>query len=237
MNFKNKIRTCPIIVAAALAVLNPNFSFAQAQTPVIEDILPEKGAAAGHGQLITIQGLNLIKNSDLGATTVTFTSKKTGDCSDVFIFPSPSTSDELYVRLFNSGGPCDIGKGKYTVTVSTPDGTSNLWPYQVKSKPEAPILRKVLFPGEPGCPEDPPEIDICVQAYGTDTSHITAVFRQEHMKISVPLFMTVTSPTFGLVHGFKLPELTSGETASVQLFTTVNEVASKLSSPLEFTVP
>ncbi len=235
MDPRTKVHMCLILGAAIMAVLNPEPLMAQ--EPVIQAILPENGAAAGYGQMITIQGFNLIQLGNFAGTTVAFTNKKGDVCSDVFLYQAPSTANELYVRILNPAGPCDIGKGKYKVTVSTPDGTSDPWDFQVKKKPEAPILRKVLFPGDLGCPADSSDYDICVQAYGTDTSHITAVFRQDRMKISAPLITTIASPAMGLTHGFKLPELTSGETALVQLGTTVNEVDSKLSAPLLFTVP
>jgi hypothetical protein len=235
MNPRTKAHMCLILGAAIMAVLNAEPLMGQ--EPVIQAIVPESGSAAGEGQMITVQGFNLIQPDNFAGTTVTFTNKKGDACSDMFLFGGPSTDNELYVRILDPGGPCDIGKGKYKVTVSTPDGTSNPWNFQVKKKPEAPILRKVSFPGDPGCPADVSDYDICVQAYGTDTSHITAVFKQNHVKISVPLVATLTSPTLGLTHGFKLPALTSGKTAFVQLATTVNGVDSKLSSPLLFTVP
>jgi hypothetical protein len=235
MDPRTKVHMCLILVAAAIKILNPEPLMAQA--PMIQAIVPEKGSAAGYGQMITIQGSNLIQLGNFAETTVTFTNNKGDVCSDVFLFQGPSTVNELYVRILQPGGPCDIGKGKYQVTVSTPDGTSNPWEFQVKKKPEAPILRKVSFPGDTDCPADSSTYDICVQAYGTDTSNITAVFRQNGMKVLAPLISTISSATLGLTHGFKLPELTSGENALVQLGTTVNGVDSKLSLPLLFTVP
>jgi len=234
MNVTTKVHMCLILVAAAMAVLNPVPLMAQA--PVIQSIVPETAPSAGTGQMITIQGFNLIQG-DLEDTTVTFTKGKRRVCSDVFLLPSSSTANELYVRIYNPGGPCDIRKGKYNVTVTTlAGGTSNAWGFQVQPKPQAPIPRKVLLAGGPDCPGSI-DYNICVQAYGTDTSGITAVFSQNDTEVSAPLVTTITGGTLGLIHGFKLPELTSGETALVQLRTTVDEVDSDLSFALLFTVP
>lgn len=234
MNVTTKVHICLILAAAAMAVLNPVPLMAQA--PVIQSIVPGNAPSAGYGQMITIQGFNLIQGN-FDDTTVTFTKGKRRACSNVFLFEGPSTANELYVRIYNPGGPCDIRNGKYNVTVTTlAGGTSNPWGFQVKPKPQAPIPRKVLLAGDPDCPGSD-DYDICVQAYGTDTSGITAVFSQNDTEVSAPPVTTITGGTLGLIHGFKLPELTSGETALVKLRTTVGAVDSDLSFALLFTVP
>jgi hypothetical protein len=239
MNPTTKAHMCLMFVVTSMAVLNsvPWMAQAAPPPPVIQAILPKTTSSAGYGQMITIQGFNLIQDYIFDNTTVTFTKKpmKKG-CSDVFLFHPPSTANELYIRIFNPGGLCDIGNGKYTVTVTTPAGTSNPWEFQVKKMPEAPIPRKVSFPGDPNCPLST-DYDICVQAYGTDTASITAVFSQNGKEGSAPLIITFSSYAQGLTHGFKLPVLTSGETALVQLRTTVDGVDSDLSFALLFTAP
>ena len=234
MNVTTKVHMCLILVAGFMAVLNPVPLMAQA--PVIQSIVPETAPSSGIGQMITIQGFNLIQG-DLEGTTVTFTKGKRRFCSDVFLLPGSSTANELYVRIYNPEGPCDIPKGKYTVTVTTGAGPSNAWRFQVHPKPQAPIPRKVLLAGDPDCPGSE-DYNICVQAYGTDTSNITAVFSQNETEVSALLVTTRTGGTLGLTHGFKLPELlVSAEIALVQLRTTVDEVDSDLSFALLFTVP
>jgi hypothetical protein len=239
MNHSTKVHMCLMFGVALMAVLNsaPLMVQAAPPPPVIQAIVPETTTSAGYGQMITIQGFNLIQDYISDNTTVTFTKKpmKKG-CNDVFLFQPPSTANELYVRIFNPGGLCDIGNGKYKVTVTTPAGTSNPWEFQVKTKPEAPIPRKVSFAGDPNCPLST-DYDICVQAYGTDTASITAVFSQNGKVVSAPLIITFSSHPLGLTHGFKLPALTSGETALVQLRTTVDGIDSDLSFALLFTSP
>jgi hypothetical protein len=135
-----------------LLSLGVRIAGAQSAPPRLADIVPEH-AAAGIGQLITIQGFHLLVP---GATTVTLTPVFSGSpttCVSV-LPPAPSGPNELYVRLgvFQSPNPAGcsnsipsmIGPGLYRVTVTTPGGTSNAVPLAVFKPPATPIPRRLL---------------------------------------------------------------------------------------------
>lgn len=211
--------------------------------PVIVSIVPDN-AAAGIGQTITIQGGQLTPQGVL--PTVTFTHRNTGlACDDVLIFPTTtlSTGREVYVRLFQPGGWCDLGPGQYEVVVTNVMGTSNAFGFRIRPKPAAPIPRAVFLPGHPACSVSPGgEWDICVQAYGTDFQGISpmgARFNQANVIFlpEQPVVGTSISTAFGLVHRLKLPsEFVIPGGGWVQLRTTVAGVPSDLSFALAFSI-
>ena len=181
--------------------------------------LVEPHAAAGRGQLVTIQGFHLFVRGD---TTVTLTPLLGGSpTSCVAVVNAPSSGNELYVRLgvFESPNPpgCSksipstIGWGLYRVNVTTPGGTSNGVPLLVAKPPATPIPRRLLYcstsPCTPGITFRPGDV-MGILAYGTDGVGATAVFLQGSTAMPVPTHTTFfpTGPNErGVVNAFMVP--------------------------------
>ena len=97
------------ITAAVFAV-----SFASAQGPVIKAIVPQS-AAAGFGQLVTLQGfgLDLINNPVINFQPVL--GGATIHCS--FNIPVASNTNELYIRRASNSPSCVVPVDNYNVVI------------------------------------------------------------------------------------------------------------------------
>lgn len=208
-----------VVVMVVLVVLDASLAFGQ--TPVIQSIVPEKGAG-GFGQLIAIQGFEFGSGNFEDTTVAFFSHDGSTACSNVFLFTAPSTPNELYVRLNQDPHACQIPRGMNYVTVTTPQGTSNAIGFGLIPKPAAPVPRQFVFLGEGGpfgCPENSRfDYDFCVEAYGSDTSGLQAIVSQRDVEFP-PQPLVVTSSSNGYMrHAFRFPDgLIFGESAIVQL--------------------
>jgi hypothetical protein len=200
--------------------------------------LVQQHAAAGRGQLVTIQGFHLFVRdaTTVNATTVTLTPLLGGSpTSCVSVFNAPSSGNELYVRLgvFESPNPPGCSKstpstvapGLYRVTVTTPGGTSNAVPLVVARPPATPIPRKLLYcstsPCSPRTTFRPGDV-MGILAYGTDSVGATAVFLQGTTAMPVPTHITFipSGPAErGVVNAFMVPAGLSPGPALVRLRT------------------
>lgn len=204
--------------------------------PIITTIVPDS-AAAGFGQLVTIQGFNLLVP---GSTTVTLTPQGGGpSITCAFVFVSPSSANEIYVRFHIAfgfpGGPCTVSPGKYEISVTTTAGVSNPVKFQIKGKPATPVPRRLCNFSLPGCPTITSASvgsQIGIPAYGTDTVLATAVFVQGSTEIPVLLNFGADSPALGEVSVFTVPSGLSPGTALVRLRTAVSTGAPPIPSDL-----
>lgn len=220
-----------VLVAAVGPILMSQPVAAQPGPPVIRSIVPAN-AAAGIGQMITIQGSDVFV---LGSTTVTFTPKDGGaPFSCAFVFSSPSNSSELYVRL----DPSKIAPGKYEVTVTTSVGGSNKLGFQVREKPAAPLPRRLisLAFGQPTITTAKAGTIIGILAYGIDTSGAVAVFSQGSNQFVAGALGGKSGPNLGLASRNIVPLGLSPGPTLVQVRTRVNGVNSDLSFALKLTI-
>ncbi len=232
-----------VLVSAIGLILSSQPAAAQPGPPIIRSIVPENGAA-GFGQLITIQGSDVFV---LGSTTVTFTPKGGAPSSCVFVFPSPSNSNEFYVRLgvFSAEVPpppgctipSEIEPGKYKVTVTTSTGVSNKFGFQVNEKPGTPIPRKLIgfVAGLPTITSAKVGSQIGIVAYGTE-GLVRAVFSQGSNQFLAVSLGAISGPNLGLASKITVPLGLSPGPTLVQVRTRVNGVKSDLSFALKLTI-
>jgi hypothetical protein len=224
-----------LLLACALGFLLLSTQQAKAldgNAPIIVAITPGEGAA-GFGQLVTIQGFNIYNPLNPTLTQVTFT--QGGITANAFVFSSPSNPNEVYVRL-----PFTLTPGRARVRVTTLDDnlTSNAVRFRVRAKPGTPIPRKIIrleFPSNPTITSAAPGDQIGIQAYGTDTALVTAIFRQGATELIAPLDFGADGRDIGEVSVFTVPGLSPGP-AIVQIRVTVNGANSDLSFPLLLTI-
>lgn len=236
-----------VLVAAVGPILMSQPVAAQPGPPIIRSIVPDT-AAAGLGQMITIQGSDVFV---MGSTTVTFTPRDGGDPSScVFLFAPPSNINEIYVRLgffvvISPAPPgCDIvpfglPTGKYGVRVTTSVGTSNELNFQVKEKPAGPVPRRLISPfefGQPTITTAQAGTTIGILAYGIDTSRAVAVFSQGSNQFFTRALGGTTGPNFGIASLITVPLGLSPGPALVQVRTRVNGVRSEFSFALKLTI-
>jgi hypothetical protein len=201
------------------------------QKPVIRFIVPSS-AAAGTGQLITIQGFNMYSLSNRSLTVVTVTQK--GVVYTPFLFQSPSTANELYVRL-----PDTLVPGAAKVTIQTLDDNLISAPFSltITAKPQPPILRKMMSLDDfSTITQASPGEDIGVQCFGTDTGGGTAVFTQGAASVTVASSSSWSGAQIGLVSVYTVPSSFVPGPAFVQIKLTSAHGTSKLSFGLFFTV-
>lgn len=182
--------------------------------------LVQEHVGAGIGQLLTIQGFDLLVP---GATTVTLVPLLGGSPTTcVSVLPAaPSSGTELYVRLgvfesVNPPGctapiPSAIAPGLYRVVVSTPGGTSNAARPAVLRPPATPIPRRLLTcetsPCAPGTTFRPGDV-MGILAYGTDLAGASALFVQGTTTRVVPahaVFFPSDPHERGVVNAFRVP--------------------------------
>lgn len=230
-----------VLVAAVGPILMSQPVAAQPGPPIIRSIVPAN-AAAGSGQMITIQGSDVFV---LGSTTVTFTPKDGGaPFSCAFAFSNPSNSSELYVRLkfapLNPGCtvPSNIAPGNYEVTVTTSVGGSNKFGFQVREKPAAPLPRRLisLASGQPTITTAKVGTTIGILAYGIDTSGAVAVFSQGSNQFVAVALGGKSGPNLGLASRNTVPLGLSPGPTLVQVRARVNGVNSDLSFALKLTI-
>ncbi len=235
-----------VLVVAVGPILMSQPVAAQPGQPIIRSIVPDT-AAAGLGQMVTIQGSDVFVR---GSTTVTFTPRDGGDPSScVFLFAPPSNTNEIYVRLgffqeiFPVPPGCDIvpfglPTGKYSVRVTTSVGTSNELNFQVKEKPASPVPRRLIAfeIGGPTITTAQAGATIGILAYGIDTLRAVAVFSQGSNQFSTRALGGFSGPNLGLASLVTVPLGLSPGPALVQVRTRVNGVRSDLSFALRLTI-
>jgi hypothetical protein len=164
-------------IAAALVAA----SFASAQQPVIKAVVPET-AAAGSGQLVTVQGFGLqLANNPvakfqpaLGGATIT--------CS--FNIPVVSNANELYLRL-SVVNNCQLPVGSYIMRVESSQGASPGYAFDVKLNPATPIVRSITNPSLLPITQAKAGDSIIVFGYGIDLTGAKVVFSQGFSSVTV----------------------------------------------------
>lgn len=183
-------------------------------------------AAAGFGQLVTIQGFNIFSTATPGVTRVRITQGAVA--SDAFVFQAPSNPNEVYVRL-----PNNLVPGNAFLTVRTTDDNlvSAPFPFRVSNTPGTPIMRDIVSvaAGNAVITSAQRGSNIGIRAYGTDTAGATAIFTQAAGQITVTSVNTFSSPTIGVVSAFTVPTTLTPGIALVQLRVRVDGVDSNSS--------
>ncbi len=152
--------------------------------PVIRNIVPTTGTA-GFGQLITIQGFGLkLANNPV----VNFQPQAGGatlHCSSNM--PVPNNDNELYLRLAaNTPSSCVLPTGGYVLTITTSQGTSSPFFYNVTSSVGTPLVTGA-FLSLTAAPITSFRVgdSIIIAGFGIDTVFAKVVFRQGATRIAV----------------------------------------------------
>jgi hypothetical protein len=208
-------------------------------------------ASAGYGQMVTVFGKDLLPDR---STQVTLKPKDRPwvapfTCS--FVFRGASSSDSLHVRFLagyskNPPQNCPNGlhpaPGLYSLTVTTPAGTSNALPIEISAKPGTPVIRSLrLWPKErlQNYGEDPAfraGEKVVVSAFGIDTSGAKARFEQGMNQIQVTYKRAISSNARGIGAEYVIPATLFPGGAQVRIQTRVGGVKSEWSEPFTFQV-
>lgn len=214
-----------LLVIALTIVAPPPTQALGGRAPRIRNLVPTQ-AAAGFGQLVTIQGFNIFSTATPTVTRVRIT--QGAIASDAFVFQAPSNPNEVYVRL-----PNNLVPGNAFLTVRTTDDNLVSAPFQfrVTNTPGTPIIRNIVSAtaGFPVITTAQRGSNIGIRAYGTDTSGATAISTQAPGQIAVTSVNTFSSPTIGLVSVFTVPTTLTPGIALVQLRVQVDGLNSSLS--------
>jgi len=224
--FNHRRVVLPTLLVIALTIVGPPRTQALGgRTPRIRNLVPAQ-AAAGFGQMVTIQGFDIFSTATPAVTRVRVT--QGGVASDAFVFQAPSNPNEVYVRL-----PNNLVPGNASLTVRTTDDNLVSAPFQfsVTNTPARPIMRDIVSAtaGFGVITTAPRGSNIGIRAYGTDTVGATAIFTQATGEIAVNSVNTFTSPTIGVVSVFTVPTTLTPGIALVQLRVRVDGVNSNAS--------
>lgn len=230
------MRTARFIATLLLAILVLSLISQPAaalggKKPVIRSIVPYS-AAAGIGQMVTIQGFNIYTQSHPSLTVVTVTQKNVP--YSAFLVQGPSNDNEIYVRL-----PDALAAGSSKITIQTLDDNLVSAPFAlaISAKPQPPVLRKMVSLDDYSTiTQASPGEDVGIQCFGTDTAGGTAVFTQGATSVSVPLENTISFGLIGMVSVYTVPASFVPGAALVQIKLTTAHGTGKLSFGLLFTV-
>lgn len=178
----------------SFAVLCLAGSIASAQ-PLIRKVIPES-AAAGFGQLVTIQGFGLALSGGpvvhfqpvLGGATI--------NCS--FNLPFASTDNELYIRLAVNAG-CTLPVGTYLMSVQTSQGTSPNFSFTVTVNVASPMARFIQNAAGAQITQAKTGDSIRVFGYGIDSTNAKVVFSQGGNSVAVNAVGNIGLPGVGAV--------------------------------------
>lgn len=222
----NRAILSSFLALALAAFVSPPAGALDNKQPVIVK-LATSNPAAGYGQLVTIQGLNLYDPSRPTLTQVSVTQANL--TAPLVVFESPSNPNEVYVRL-----PILLAEPA-TLSLKTTDDNLVSAPYQfmVAAAPATPVARNLVAfeAGFPVITSAARGATIGVQAYGTDTSLATAIFTQGNAPpIFVPLQSTSGDAEKGVINWFTVPSTLAPGKVIVQVRVTVNGLDSDTST-------
>jgi hypothetical protein len=219
-----------------------NFS---AVFPTIASVTPST-AAAGFGQTITLNVSDLTTLDNISVRFSDGTTNATG-----FLFPSPSTAQNIFVRLpfvgDNNGTTTNLAPGNLTITLlngQTQLATGNV---TLSQAPGTPVLRYLMALSTPSSPDNacgtlvstaPITViaagqGIAASAFGVDTTGATLSFSQGNL---APFFASTTcsdsNSGIGIAPVFTVPAQVSGGPVNVSIRTLVNDSSSAFSTPI-----
>ncbi len=211
---------------------------------VITSIQPST-AAAGFGQMIAVDVAQVPSVSGLRALFTDATHTAQG-----FIFPSPSTTSRLFIRLpfvgDNNQTTVPLAIGSVSLHLENDSTTGAPATMTVSTTPGTPIIRFVLPTLRPieGCDfvssanpitEITPGIPIGVSAFGVDTTGAVLRYTQNNQFVDVFSRCASSGSEVGLAPIFGVPQFADGD-ITIQLRTAVFEQQSEWSAPVHLTV-
>jgi IPT/TIG domain len=144
--------------------------------PVIRKVIPES-AAAGLGQLITVQGFGLALALNPVVNFQPTAGGATIHCS--FPIPAASNDNELYLRLVVTGtGSCQLPVGSYLMSIQTSQGTSQTHSFAVTVNLASPMERFIQSSAGTQITQAKSGDLIRVFGYGIDLANAKVVFSQ-----------------------------------------------------------
>ncbi len=218
--------------------------------PTISSVRPST-AAAGFGQTVALDVSNLTTLSNVSVTFSDGTTTNRG-----FVFQSASSPQRLVVRLpfvgDNNGTTTNLNTGNLTIALL--NGAQQLATGQMilSTTPGAPVIQFIMglsippadnnnFCGVLSSTASITNISrgqgIAVSTLGVDTTGSTLVFTQgTNPAIQVASTCTYSSSGFGIAPVFTVPLGLANGPVSVTIFTSVNDISSPASAPINLTV-